>query len=82
MDMKDSGEFEGMQYLRQSQEQKLQDQTKNFDAKKWIWIPDPDKKSHEGFIAGLVKSTQGDNCEIETQDGKVGSERAKDLRTQ
>lgn len=70
MDTRD-GEFEGMQYLRQSQQQQLQDQTKTFDAKKWIWIPEQDKKGQEGFIPALVKSTQGDNCEVESQDGKV-----------
>ena len=71
MDTKDGGDFEGMQYLRQSQAQQLQDQTKTFDAKKWIWIPEQEKKGIEGFIPAVVKSTTGEKCEVETQDGKV-----------
>ena len=71
MDTGEVASFEGMQYLRQSQQQQLQDQTKTFDAKKWIWIPDPDKKGVEGFIPAQVKSTTGDKCDVETQDGKV-----------
>ena len=71
MDTREGGDFEGMQYLRQSQAQQMQDQTKTFDAKKWVWIPDPEKGGKEGFIAAQVKSTQGEKCEAETQDGKV-----------
>ena len=71
MDTREVGNFEGMQYLRQSQAQQMQDQTKTFDAKKWIWIPDPEKGGKEGFVAAQVKSTQGEKCEVETQDGKV-----------
>lgn len=77
--MDQMGEFEGMQYLRQSQAQQLQDQTKTFDAKKWIWITDPQKGGKEGFIAAQVKSTQGEKCEVETQDGKVNRGRESQL---
>ncbi len=64
-------DFEGMQFLRQSAQMQAIDQTKTFDAKKWVWIPEPAKKGMEGFLAATIKSTTGDDCECETADGKV-----------
>lgn len=64
-------DFEGMQFLRQSAALQAVAQTKTIDAKKYMWIPDPDKKGVEGFLAASVKSTNGDKCECETVDGKV-----------
>ena len=66
-----SAQFEGMQYLRQTMAQQMADQTKTFDVKKLVWIPDQDKKGIEGFVAATVKSTTGEKAEVETLDGKV-----------
>lgn len=66
-----SAQFEGMQYLRQTMAQQMADQTKTFDTKKLMWIPDQDKKGVEGFVAASVKSTTGEKAEVETLDGKV-----------
>ncbi len=71
-----SEDFEGMQYLRKSATMQAIDQTKTFDSKKWLWIPEPVKKGElamEGFLAATIKSTTGDVCECETQDGKVST---------
>ena len=66
-----SAQFEGMQYLRQTMAQQMADQTKTFDVKKLVWIPDQDKKGMEGFVAASIKSTTGEKAEVETLDGKV-----------
>ncbi|EDO44895.1 predicted protein, partial [Nematostella vectensis] len=41
-------------------------QAKEFESKKWVWIPDP----KEGYKAAEVKSTKGDNFLVETNDGQ------------
>uniref|UniRef100_A0A914D594 Myosin head n=1 Tax=Acrobeloides nanus TaxID=290746 RepID=A0A914D594_9BILA len=45
----------GWQYLRRTREQMLQDQSKPYDSKKNVWIPDEE----EGYIAGEIKKTEG-----------------------
>ncbi len=54
-------------YLRSSRTQDVIDQTRMFDSKKWLWIPDDD----EGYKAGSVKSQKGDKCTLELSDGTV-----------
>lgn len=44
------------QYLYVSLEQKRKDQTKPYDGKKMVWIPD----EKEGFVIGEISSTKGD----------------------
>ncbi|VDM49700.1 unnamed protein product [Toxocara canis] len=46
----------GWQFLRQSREQMIADQSKPYDSKKDCWIPD----AEEGFIPAQIKSTKGD----------------------
>ncbi|CAB3407384.1 unnamed protein product [Caenorhabditis bovis] len=41
----------GWQYLRRSREQMLQDQSRPYDSKKNVWIPD----AEEGYIEGEIK---------------------------
>ncbi|VDN05641.1 unnamed protein product [Thelazia callipaeda] len=43
-------------YLRQSNEQMIADQSKPYDSKKNVWIPD----AEDGYIAAEVKATKGD----------------------
>lgn len=55
------------QYLRTSRTQDVIDQTRMFDTKKWLWIPDDE----EGYKAASVKSQKGDKCTVELSDGTV-----------
>lgn len=57
----------GWQYLRVSIEQKLADQSKPYDSKKDIWIPD----AEEGYIAAQITKTDGDNITVNCTKGSV-----------
>ena len=45
----------------------LIEQSKGFEAKKWVWIADKE----EGYKAAEVKATKGDVYTIETNAGDV-----------
>ncbi|KAF8792400.1 Myosin-3 like protein [Argiope bruennichi] len=51
------------EYLFVSLEQKRKDQTKPYDGKKMVWVPD-DK---EGFVLGNIVSTKGDLCTVDVK---------------
>uniref|UniRef100_A0A7E4ZQZ6 Myosin-3 n=1 Tax=Panagrellus redivivus TaxID=6233 RepID=A0A7E4ZQZ6_PANRE len=55
----------GWQYLRRTRDQMLADQSRPYDSKKNVWIPD----SEEGYIEGEVTGTAGDNVTITTNRG-------------
>ncbi|VDK47245.1 unnamed protein product, partial [Cylicostephanus goldi] len=55
----------GWQYLRQSREQALQDQSKPYDSKKDCWVPD----AEEGYIAAEITGTKGDQVTVVTARG-------------
>jgi hypothetical protein len=42
-------------------------QTQPFDAKKACWVPD----HKEGFLAGEIESTNGDQVTVKTSKGEV-----------
>ena len=52
-------------FLRPAKE--MQDPTRTFDSKKWLWIPDDE----EGFKKANVKSTKGEKVLVELTDGQV-----------
>ena len=54
-------------YLRVSSTRDVLEQTRMFDSKKWLWVPDDE----EGFKAACVKSQKGDTCLLELSDGSV-----------
>nr|CDJ95284.1 Myosin and Myosin head and Myosin tail domain containing protein [Haemonchus contortus] len=54
----------GWQYLRRSREQMLKDQSRPYDSKKNVWIPD----AEEGYVAAEIKSTKGDNVVVTVGD--------------
>ncbi|UYV66622.1 unc-54 [Cordylochernes scorpioides] len=54
------------QYLYVSLEQKRKDQTKPYDGKKMVWVPD-DK---EGFLLGNIASTKGDVVTVDVPGGE------------
>ena len=54
-------------YLRVSSTRDVLEQTRMFDSKKWLWVPDDE----EGFKAACVKSQKGDSCLLELSDGSV-----------
>ena len=58
-----------MQFLRQPPGVASMEQSKTFDAKKWVWVPD----GKEGFVAAAVEKADGDNVTLKTSDGKVSS---------
>ena len=56
-------------YLRASKTTQVMEQTRMFDAKKWVWVPDED----EGFKSASIVSQKGDKCALELSDGQVRS---------
>lgn len=55
------------EYLFVSLEQKRKDQTKPFDGKKMVWVPD----EKEGFVLGNIVSTKGDMCTVDVKGDEV-----------
>lgn len=56
-------------FLRPAPNRSMQDQTRMFDSKKWVWIA----HDEEGFVAAQVKGQKGDSLTIEMPDGQVGA---------
>ncbi|XP_076340345.1 myosin heavy chain, muscle-like isoform X2 [Tachypleus tridentatus] len=54
------------EYLFISLEQKRKDQTKPYDGKKMVWVPD----EKDGFIIGNIVSTKGDTVTIDCPGGE------------
>lgn len=46
---------------------KLKDQSKKYDSKKNVWVPDKE----EGFIEAEIKSAKGDTVVVTTSKGEV-----------
>lgn len=55
----------GWQYLKLSPEEVLKNQSRPYDSKKNVWIPDPE----DGYIAAEIKSTKGDMVTLTTSKG-------------
>ncbi|KAG7455435.1 hypothetical protein MATL_G00256440 [Megalops atlanticus] len=53
-------------YLRKSDKQRLEDQTRPFDMKKECFVPDP----VEEFVRATIVSREGDKITVETESGK------------
>ncbi|WP_139119032.1 myosin N-terminal SH3-like domain-containing protein, partial [Pseudoalteromonas sp. BMB] len=64
-------------YIYVSMEQKRKDQTKPYDGKKMVWVAD----EKEGYVLGLIKSTQGDICTVDIE-GQESRQIKKDLLQQ
>lgn len=54
-------------FLRKSERERLEAQTKLFDMKKECFVPDP----VEEFVKATVTNREGDNVTVDTQNGKV-----------
>lgn len=54
-------------YLRKSEKERLEAQTRLFDMKKECFVPDP----VEEFVKATVTSREGDKVTVETESGKV-----------
>lgn len=59
---------EAAPYLRKSEKERLEDQTRPFDLKKDVFVPD-DK---EEFVKAKISSREGGKVTAETERGKVG----------
>lgn len=57
-------------YLRKSDKERLEAQTRPFDMKKECFVPD----LVEEFVKASVTSREGDKVTVETETGKVSSE--------
>ena len=53
-------------YLRPSSSREVFDQTRIFDSKKWLWVPDEE----EGFKKACVKNVRGDKVLVELTGGQ------------
>ncbi|GFS94674.1 myosin heavy chain, muscle [Nephila pilipes] len=51
------------EFLFVSLEQKRKDQTKPYDGKKMVWVPD----EKDGFVLGNIVSTKGDLCTVDVK---------------
>ncbi|KAL2097612.1 hypothetical protein ACEWY4_006819 [Coilia grayii] len=56
-------------YLRKSDRERLEAQTRIFDMKKECFVPDP----VEEFVKASITSREGDKVTVETQNGKTGT---------
>lgn len=56
-------------YLRKSDRERLEAQTRPFDMKKECFVPDPD----EEYVKASVISREGDKVTVVTEKRKVGS---------
>ncbi|KAK0402451.1 hypothetical protein QR680_016341 [Steinernema hermaphroditum] len=56
----------GWQYLRRSREQMLADQSRPYDSKKNVWVPD----AEEGYVEGEITSTKGDMVTVAIAHGQ------------
>lgn len=54
-------------FLRKSDKERLEAQTRPFDMKRNCFVPDPEKE----YVKALVSSRDGDKATVETEDGKV-----------
>jgi len=57
----------GWQFLRQSDDERMKDQSKPYDSKTDCWVPD----AEEGFKAGKITGTKGDEVTVETAPGQA-----------
>uniref|UniRef100_A0AC34QQA2 Myosin heavy chain n=1 Tax=Panagrolaimus sp. JU765 TaxID=591449 RepID=A0AC34QQA2_9BILA len=55
----------GWKYLRRTREQQMEDQSKPYDSKKNVWIPD----AEEGYIEAEIKTTKGNDVVVAVQGG-------------
>ncbi|CAI5455740.1 unnamed protein product [Caenorhabditis angaria] len=55
----------GWKYLRRTREQMLEDQSKPYDSKKNVWIPD----AEEGYLEAIITKTAGDNVTVSLGQG-------------
>lgn len=55
-------------YLRKSDRERLEAQTRPFDMKKECFVPDPD----EEYVKASVITREGDKVTVQTEKGKVG----------
>jgi len=62
---KEGEEPDPTEYLFISLEQRRQDQTKPYDGKTMIWVPD----EKEGFVVGKLVETKGEVCMVEVEGG-------------
>jgi myosin heavy chain 6/7 len=67
IDMNDPEVIESLKYLLVTREERIKLQSQPFDAKKACWVPDP----KEGYVAGEIQSTKGDDVTIKTSKGDV-----------
>lgn len=56
-------------YLRKSEKERLEAQTRIFDMKKECFIPDPEIE----YVKASVTSREGDKVTVHTESGKVGN---------
>ncbi|PIO76012.1 myosin head [Teladorsagia circumcincta] len=55
----------GWQYLRRSREQMMADQSRQYDSKKNVWVPD----AEEGYVEGVIVKTSGDSVTVNLGQG-------------
>ena len=67
VDMNDPEIVDSLKYLVVSKEERIKYSAMPFDAKKACWVPD----HKEGFLAGEIESTNGDQVTVKTSNGEV-----------
>ncbi|XP_062376904.1 myosin-7-like [Sardina pilchardus] len=65
-------------YLRKSDKERLEAQTRSFDMKKECFVPDP----VEEFVKGTISSREGDQVTCETEHGKTVTVKEADVHPQ
>ncbi|XP_048122941.1 myosin-7-like [Alosa alosa] len=65
-------------YLRKSDKERLEAQTRPFDMKKACFVPDPE----EEFVKGTIVSRDGDKVTCDTENGKTVTVKESDVHPQ
>ncbi|KAJ8413255.1 hypothetical protein AAFF_G00092510 [Aldrovandia affinis] len=72
-------EFGGAaQFLRKSDKERLEAQTRSFDMKKECFVPDPEVE----YVKGIVTSRDGDRATVDTEYGKTVTVKEIDVHPQ
>jgi myosin heavy subunit len=76
IDMRDPEVIESLKYLEVTKEERIRLQAQAFDAKKACWVKNP----KEGYIAGEIVSTKGEEVSVKQADGETKTFKKDDVQ--
>jgi myosin heavy chain 6/7 len=76
IDMRDPEVIESLKYLEVTREERIKLQAQPFDAKKACWV----HHAKEGYIAGEILSTKGEEVSVKMADGETKTFKKDDVQ--